>query len=90
MTGLARLTMMFSLLCPAVGLAQETSGATEAWTPPRLADGQPDIGGIWNSVAATHTPLELPEALVDRDSFSEDDLQALVDERAERRGDGVR
>ncbi|MEE2638033.1 MAG: hypothetical protein VYE68_12465 [Acidobacteriota bacterium] len=89
MTGFARLTMVFSLLCPAVGLAQETSGATEAWTPPRLADGQPDRGGIWNSVAATHTPLELPEALVDRDSFSAEDLQALVDERAELRGDGT-
>ena len=37
--------------------AQTVQASGETWTPPRLADGQPDVAGMWNSVAATHTPL---------------------------------
>jgi len=35
--------------------------AQSDWIPKRLADGQPDITGMWNNVGATATPLELPE-----------------------------
>jgi len=67
--------------------AQSQEGSSQTWTPPRLADGQPNIAGMWNSVAATHTPLQLPASLADKDSFTQDELDALVAARAERRGD---
>ena len=38
------------------------AGQESGWNPPRLADGQPDIQGMWNNVGAVHTPLELPDA----------------------------
>ena len=56
--------------------------------PARLADGQPDVAGVWNSFEATHTPLQLPASLADRDSFSAEELQALVRARTARGGDG--
>ena len=95
MTERARVSMV--ALCGAVALtlwasvplrAQTAEESTQTFTFPRLADGQPNIAGIWNSVGATHTPLQLPAALADKDSFSQEELQALVTARAERRGDG--
>ena len=66
---------------------QSQEGLSQIWTAPRLADGQPNIEGVWNSVAATHTPLQLPASLADKDSFTQDELDALVAARAEGRGD---
>ena len=37
------------------------ASAQSDWIPEILSDGQPDIGGIWNNVGATATPLELPD-----------------------------
>ncbi len=33
------------------------------WSPTLLADGQPNIEGMWNNSDAMFTPLELPEEL---------------------------
>jgi len=33
------------------------AGQTRQWTPPRTADGQPDLQGFWTN--ATFTPLEI-------------------------------
>jgi hypothetical protein len=49
--GLALLGVCFSL----------TANAQSEWKPNYLADGQPDINGMWNNVGATATPLEMPE-----------------------------
>lgn len=62
--------------------AQNGGTSTRQWTPPRLADGQPDIQGMWNNEEANFTPLELPDALKGRSSFTQEELQALAAARA--------
>ena len=62
-------------------LAQD---AADGWTPEILADGQPNIIGMWNNSNATFTPLELPEELVGRE-LSAEELQARAEARASGR-----
>ena len=53
-----------------------------AWSPARLADGQPDIRGMWNNIDALSTPLQLPDGFSGPD-FSPEDLEAIATARAE-------
>ncbi len=62
--------------------AQNTPGAS-GYTPELLADGQPNITGMWNNSRAIFTPLELPEELAGKE-LSPEELQ----ERATARGEG--
>ena len=57
---------------------------SEEWQPERLADGQPNIQGMWNNTRAMFTPLELPEDLAGRDDLTTEELQ----QRAAARGTG--
>jgi len=55
-------------------VAQSSSAAKKPWTPPRTADGQPDIQGIWSN--ASIIPLERPKELEGKQFFSPQEFAA--------------
>ncbi len=71
-----------AVLALAACVAQPAFGQTpEAWEPPRMPDGRPDLQGVWlNNIA---TPLQRPPALADRANLTDDEV-ATLEERAER------
>ncbi len=84
-SAVAVLLLMLGLAAPLH--AQDAQGedtSSAAWTPARLADGQPDIQGTWNNVDAVHTPLELPAELAGL-NLSAEELQARADARKKNR-----
>src|SRR5262245_30394772 len=51
-----RLFILSLLLLTVATLA---AGQTKKWTPPRLADGRPDLQGFWTN--SSYSPLERPQ-----------------------------
>ena len=85
---------MFVTLCVAavclamtspMGWAQTASGAVNQSTVPRLADGRPDLEGVWDfrSIA----PLQRPEDLGDKAVLTADEAAALEQRAANASGD---
>ena len=68
--------------------AAKPGAAKTAWTPPKLADGQPDIQGIWNN--GTLTPLERPKELGDKKYFTEAEAAAYEKREVQARNADTR
>ena len=79
--------LVFAIGTLSAAYAQTPARSTRPWTPARLADGQPDIQGMWNNEEANFTPLELPKDLAGRTSFTKDELQARAEKLAKTRID---
>jgi len=58
--------------------------AADDWTVPRLADGHPDLQGIWTNKSVT--PFERPVELGNKEFFTPEEAQAFM-QRALERGD---
>ena len=75
----------FASMCPlaaalaVLSLAVSTAGQG-TWTPPRTADGQPDLEGIWTN--PTITPLERPVELSGKEFVTEQEAAQLEEQAA--------
>jgi hypothetical protein len=85
---LAAVAAAILLVAPAAAQIQkavQTSSSTEAWTPTRTPDGQPDLQGVWTN--ATLTPFERPAEFAGRPTLTEQEVAAIEETANKNRVD---
>ncbi len=58
------------------------TGSSKTWTPPKTADGKPDLQGVWNS--ATLTPFERPKEYANKEFFTPEEAAKYSKEELAR------
>src|SRR2546428_6492764 len=76
------LVTTISVLAVTTLVPASVAGQTRKWTPPRTADGKPDIQGTFTF--STITPLQRPEALADKDVLTAEEAAAFEAAENER------
>ena len=66
----------------AAGTARLGGQASAKWSPPRTADGHPDLQGFWTN--DSYTPLERPDEAKGKEFFTPDEARAYLKARLDR------
>ena len=67
-----------------VHLTAQSRRGTSSYSAPRTAWGDPDIQGFWSYTDDVNTPFERPGELSGKVEFGDEELAALLEERARR------
>jgi len=82
----AVLSLLVASLCSltVVDLSGQSRRSTSSYSTPRTAWGDPDIQGFWSYNDDVDTPLERPGGLGGKATFGDEELAAVLEERAKR------